>query len=265
MTEQELLQFTELAKKYEAKDQNAIKKVVQDHLHPVFQDINDGGRTAANSDSKKKIDDAEKRATDEKTRADTLQTQLTELDGKAPDVAKLRAKFEEDTKKQREEHERVVTAKDQQITRERLSNTKQQLAMKFAEKGKIDLEYASTLLVNKQEIEERLQFDEAGRPRVLKAGSKDVHIVPASGKDALDHLVEELAPTVDAKWKTSGVRRGSKTSSEPTISGAQDEGGDGDGKDSFTRIREEVAERNKQEEKSRSAGSGIDRLRGAAH
>lgn len=256
MTKEELAQFTELAKKFEAKDLEEVKTAIQTHAHPVFQDINDGGRRAANTDSDKKVKDAEKKAETEKARADKAQADLDDLNGKAPDAAVLRRKYEADLAQTRKEYEDKLTAKDREFTTERLKTAQLKLADKLDKLG-INKEYAETIVVNRDAVKNRIQFVD-GQIRVLKAGSSDVHIVPAADKDGLDHLAEELAPTIDTTWRNSKVKRGSGMTgneSDVTVGNAKE----------FDDIRKEVTGRSEAKKEAEvKAPSGIERLRGRA-
>lgn len=256
MTDEELKQFGELAKKFEAKDKEAVLKVVRADIHPVFQEINDGGRTAANTDHKTKLDALTAERDGLKTRAEKAEQDLKELDGKAPDATKLREKYETDLKAERDKHAVELTKRDQDIVGVRLEVAKQRLVEKLASEGReIDPEYASTVVVNRQDIVDRIQVTKDSPDiKVLKAGSRDLHIVPADGKDALDHLADEVAAGVADKWKGSKVRKGSGSNT-----GA---GGSGGSKDRFENIRERAKTRSEEKAKSKEQGSGLDRLSG---
>lgn len=254
MTEDELKTFGELAKKFEPKDKATVLKIVQTDIHPVFQEINDGGRTAANADLKPKLDTAEASVVTLTKRAEKAETDLKELEGKAPEVGKLREKFENELKEERKKFTEQLETKDGEILRTRLEVAKQNLVDRLASKHEVDREYASTVVVNRQDVQDRIQVDKTSPAvKVLKAGSKDLHIVPAEGKDALDHLAEEVAVGIDDKWKGSKVRKGTETQSRPGGAPAEDR---------FKATRERAAAHSSQSEAAKKAGSGLDRLGG---
>lgn len=253
MTDDELKQFGELAKKYEPKDKAAVLKIVQTDIHPVFQDINDGGRTAANADLKPRLDKATADLEAITTRATKAENDLKELEGKAPDATKLREKYEADLKQEREKHQAEINTRDSEVVNVRREVAKTKLVDRLADKYEVDREYASTVLVNRQDINDRIQVDKSSNVKVLKAGSTDLHIVPAEGRDSLDHLAEEVAGSVDAKWKSTKVRKGADSKS----------GGGGTGEASrFDAVRERAKGPSQEREAARKAGSGLDRLGG---
>jgi hypothetical protein len=91
MTDEEFKQLEELAGKFEdAKDRGRVAKAIQSKMHPVFQDINDGGRAAANKDNEQKVASLTTERDQLKTRAEKAEGDLKDLDGKAPDATKLR-------------------------------------------------------------------------------------------------------------------------------------------------------------------------------
>lgn len=251
MTEQELKQFEELAAKFETKDKDAVLKVVQAKMHPVFQDINDGGRSAANRDNEKKVTELTTERDQLKTRAEKAEQSLKDIDEKAPDVAKLRKTHEEQLEQLKQQHQQQLDAAKGETTAALLEVAAERLVDKLVKQGKIDEEYARTVLVKKDEVKNRLKVKDR-KIEVLKQGNQELTIVPAEGKDALDHLAEELAEKVDARWKVSSVRRGS------AVQGNQ--GGGGSGKTEFDEVRESVQQQSKEREKARQQGSGLERL-----
>lgn len=253
MTDEELKQFGELAKKYEAKDKDVVMKIVKDSIHPVFQDINDGGRSAANADSKKKIEDLEKKLETSDAAKTKAEADLAELEGKAPEAAKLKQKYEDEITKVRNTEKDNLSAKDKELLEERLEVAKSRLKTALG-KHKIDEEYIDTILLQRGDVLARLKPGPKGKVDVLKAGSTDLTIVPPEGKTAVDIYAEELAPTVPTRWQVSGVKKGSATSGS---SG----GGSGTG-DRFTAIREEVKAETKQKQERSAKRSGLERLSG---
>lgn len=251
MNADELKQFTELAKKFEAKDLEEVKKVVQSSMHPVFQDINDGGRAAANADNKQKLEKTQQQLDAEKQAREKAETDLKALEGKAPEATKLKEKYDAEVTLIRQQSEQKVKETEKQLLEERLEVAKAKLS-KELEDLKVDPEYASTVLVAREDVVARLKPGEKGKVDVLKAGSQDVTIVPAEGKTAVKHLAEELAEKVPDRWKTSKVKRGSGTHGSG--------GGGGSDGTIYDNIRNDVAEKTKEQKKQNQTRSGLERL-----
>lgn len=269
MTKEELEQLKELAKKYErGKDKDTVLKVISEDMHEVFQEINDGGHSAATKAAEKKLKGLEDQVEPLKKRAETAEAKLEAFDNQAPDVAKVRKTYEENEQKLRNEHaarmqqvqtehEQALQKKDQELTQSRLSIAKKTLVDKLVSVGKVDKDYAETILVNRPDVTERLNPDPAtGNVRVLKKGSKDMFIVPAEGRTDIDHLVDELAEGVEAKWKTSGAGRGSGTRGSEGGSGATN--GSLDQRFQARRDRAKAIEKGARDAKA--GGSGAERL-----
>lgn len=266
MTDDELVQFEALAKKYErGKDKERVKKIISESVHEVFQDINDGGHSAATKAKQAEIEKLETENKGLKDRADTAEGKLRAFDDQAPDVAKVRKTYEDNEARLRKEyddklreqgeaHTKALQQKDTELLESKLAFAKKNLVDKLsASKLGIDKEYAETVLLEKPEVKERLKADN-GQVKVLQRGSKDMYIVPAEGKDALDHFAEELAENVEAKWKVSGGGRGSGTHGS--------EGGSGTGNlaQRFDDTRKRVKEREEEAAKVKGNGSGLERL-----
>ncbi len=103
MTDEELVQFAALAKKYERdKDKEKVMTIVKDDLHEVFQEINDNGRSAANTAAGIKLEQAKQELTTQinnlKLEKADLDTKITELESKQPDIVKLRTGYENQVK-----------------------------------------------------------------------------------------------------------------------------------------------------------------------
>jgi len=254
MTEDELKQFQALAKKFEPKDKETVLKIVQDDIHPVFQDINDGGRAAANDANKKKLDAAETAKTTAEEARKKAEADLAELEGKAPEAAKLKQKYEDEVTKARQEAEAKLSENNKELLEERLEVAKNRLKSSLA-KLKIDEEYIETILINRGDIVARLKPCPKGKVDVLKAGSTDLTIVPPEGKSPVDVFAEELAPTVPTKWQKSGVQKGSGTSGSS--------GGSSGTGDRFTAIREEVKAETKNKQERTAKRSGLERITGS--
>lgn len=254
MTAEELTQFKALAKKYEAKDKDEVLGVLKADVHEVFQDINDGGRRAANEANKTKMDSLEAKVTTAEAAKVAAEKKVTELNGQAPDAARLKETYDRSIADLQSTHKTELEAKDGVILTERISNAKKELVTALVKAG-IDEEYASTIMVEKAEVRDRLKPGQDGKIQIMKSGS-DLPLVPPGGdKTIYNLLAEELAPTVTDRWKTSKVKRGSgNTGSE---GGADDQGAT-----TFDEIRTEVKERVESRQKSRDKSvSGLDRLR----
>lgn len=252
MTDAELEQFEALAKKFEPKDREKVIKITQSTMHPVFQEINDGGRAAANKDHEKKIGELTTESSGFKTRAEAAEGQLKLIDEKAPDVAKLRKTFDQELETERGKFQTTLSTKDQELADARLDRAVDQLINELAASPHaVDRDYAETVLAKKADVRSRLIAD--GKVvRVLKQGSTEMHIVPAEGRTAIQHLADELAETVDAKWKTAGKSRGSGTKGS--------EGGSNSKGERYEEIRKETAARTKTRAEARESGSGLERL-----
>lgn len=266
MTEEELKQFKELAKKYErGKDKEAVTKVFSDDIHEVFQDVHDKGHSAATAAKQKDVDALSNQLTTARSTAEELQRKLDGIK-EAPDIATMRQKFEEDERnlrkqqdeslaKQKQEFEGKLQEKDGIIINTRLSVAKKDLVGHLvSDKLSIDPDYANTVLIAKPEVTSRLKVNDDGSVQVLKKGSTDMFIVPADGRTALDHLAEELAEGVDAKWKVSGAGRGSGTN------GSQGGNATGSVADRMEAARTRVKDAEKTTATAKAAGSGLERL-----
>lgn len=266
MTKEELEQFRALAKKYtRGTDKEEVIKIISEDIHEVYQEVNDRGHGAATKSKQADIDDLSTKLTTEKTRAEDLDRQLKAIK-EAPDIAAMREKYEADEKRLRNEHAQALQkqegefkgqlqVKEQALLDTRLDVAKRSLVAQLADsKIGVDQEYAHTVLVEKPEVKGRLKVDPDGTIKVLKKGSQDMYIVPAEGRTALEHLAEELAEGVEAKWKGSGTGRGSGT--EGSVGGA----GAGSTTQLFEDTRARVKEREKAQAASRASGSAHERL-----
>lgn len=256
MNDTELKQFQDLAKKYEpGKDKEKVSKIVQDDLHEVFQDINDGGRTAANNENKTKLTAAEQARDKFKTDFERVDKQLKELDGKAPDAAALRKVHQEEVDKLENGHKQVLSSKEAEVLQANLELARERLTDRL-DRLKVDREYSKTVLTQRDDVRSRLvperTSDGKVRVRVLRKDSKELDIVPATGKDPLDHFAEELAATVDPKWKNSGVKRGSETKGT--------EGGAGTSNDRFEQARARAKAKGEEKTAARKEGTALERL-----
>lgn len=262
MTPEELTQFTELAKKYEAgKDKEAVLKVVKEHAHEVFQDINDGGRSAANKDNEKKLGEKDTEITRIKLELTDAQTKLQEAEKKTPDLTQLRTKYEADIQKLQADHTKALQEKDQLLLDREIDQARDTL-VDALEKAGVDREYASAVLVQRPEVKGRLKHrPDDKKVGVLKKGETELFLVPTESKTAVELLADELAQNVHVKWKTSSVKGGTNTGGSGGTGGGG-AGGGGSSADRFEKIRQEEANRSKQSEAARSRPTGIERLRG---
>lgn len=266
MTEDELKQFVELAKKYErGKDKAAVVKAISEHAHEAFQDIHDTGHSAATSAKNTEIKTLEGQVLDFKTRAETAETKLKGIDEKSPDIAKVRETYEAAEKKLREEHQAHVNtltqqqqdalkAKDKALLDLQLKQATGQLVKKLADSklGVVE-DYAETILINKDDVKSRLVPQPDGSVKVLKKGSTDLFIVPTDDQTALDIFAQELAEGVDDRWKGSGSGRGSGSKGSEGGSGAPLA-------EKFENTRKRVGEKEKEAAKSKESGSALERL-----
>lgn len=261
MTPDELKQFGELAKKFEPADKDAVLKIVKDDIHPVFQDINDGGRTAANVANDTKIKTITKERDDALVKVQKAEKDLADLNGQAPDAAKLRKKYEDDVAIAREEFAKKENTLKAQLRDTRKDGHLDKLVDLLADPTgpyQIDRDYASTILIKKPEVVSRLAVDDDGKLTVFKQGSTELPMVPPTdGKKTLLHLVaDDVVTGVDAKWKVSGVKRGSGTKGSG--------GGDSDKGDKakvYDNIRTEVQKKEKAGTERNNKPSGYEKLR----
>lgn len=261
MTPDELKQFGELAKKFEPADKDAVLKIVKDDIHPVFQDINDGGRSAANLANDTKVKAVTKERDDALAKVTKAEKDLADLNGQAPDAAKLRKKYEEDVATAREDFLKKETVLKAQLRDTRKDSHLDKLVDILADPTgpyQIDREYATTILIKKPEVVSRLAVDDDGKLTVFKQGSTELPLVPPTdGKKTLLHLVaDDVVTGVEAKWKVSGVKRGSGTKG----SGAGDVDKGEKGK-VFANIRREVETKEKAGAERNKGPSGYDKLR----
>lgn len=258
MNAEELKQFGELAKKFEPADKDAVLKIVKDDIHPVFQDINDGGRTAANTANATKTAKLEKDLADANAKAAKIQKDLDDLNGQAPDAAKLRQKYETEIAAERQRAEDATKALKNQLKDTRKDVHLGKLVDVLERDYQVDREYAETILIKKPEVADRIVVDDDGKLTVLKKGTTDIPLVPPSeGKKTLLHLLaDDVMPTVENKWKTSKVNRGSGTQGSGGGGGEKEEG-----KAVFAGIRTKMAEKEKAGAEGRTKATGYEKLR----
>lgn len=255
MTDAELTQFKELAKKFEDKDKDQVLSVLKADIHPVFQEINDGGRAAANKDSDRKLATQKGELDQFKTRAETAETQLTELNGKAPDAAKIKDTYERQLQDQKKEYDTSLTKKDELLLAEKMTTATTALADKLEKLG-IDREYATTIVVNRQDVRDRIKPQLDGETQILKKGSDLPLVSPGDGKTVIDLLSAELESTVEPKWRTSKVVRGSGTTGNQG-------GGDSQPANIYETIRSDTKARTEAKAKDQQTRTtGLERLRG---
>lgn len=260
MNAEELKQFGELAKKFEPADKDAVLKIVKDDIHPVFQDINDGGRAAANVAAQAKITKAEGERDTALAKVTKAEQDLADLNGQAPDAAKLRKKYEDDLKLAREDWDKKEVAYKNQLRDTRKDTNLDKLVDILADPTgpyQVDREYATTVLIKKDDVKGRVLVDDDGKLTVLKEGTTDIPLVPPSeGKKTLLHLLaDDVIKTVDTKWKSSKVNRGSGTQGSGGGTGAEDK------KAQFTEIRKGVSEKEKVGAERLKQPTGYEKLR----
>lgn len=247
----ELEQLTELAKKFEGANIDAVHGIIQQHMHPVFQRINDGGRTAANADNKAKIDAAEAKVTDVGAKLAKALKDLQELTDKTPDVANLRREYEQRIVDLTAAHKAEIESRDQLIVNGHRSRAVQEFVGALSAEFDVDAEYARDVLSVRSDILDRIRVGTDGKVSVLQKGQKELTITPAEGRTAMHHLAEEVASGVADKWKVTNVDRG------PSITGTGSEGG----KNRFDQIRETVKTKDKKTS-TLVASPGLARLKG---
>jgi hypothetical protein len=250
LTDAELATMSELAKKADKEDLPKVKALIQKDLHPVFQEINDGGRSAANAEAATKLAKAEEKATEAISKAAKAEADLKELREKNPDAAEQIRKAEEKVERAKEKAKEERDQLEGQLSSEREARAVSDLVKELIAAG-VDPEYAGTVMAEKREIRDRIRIKD-GKVEVLQKGNKELTITPADGRTAIDHLAEELVKDVADKWKTSNVSRG------PAFDGLGN-GGTGTG-NKYDQIRE--AAKAAGEADNRSGTEGIARLRG---
>lgn len=224
MSPEELKQFEELAAKFtpdnelpspgdpntKKKERDIVREIVHGKLHPVFQEINDGGRRAANEEAKTRYATLEQQYNNEKKTREALDAQLRELNGKAPEAAKLQEKYENDLKTTRAEYETKLTAAQRAEFDARVDHSVDLVVLDLIELG-VKRPYARTVMAKDEALRSRIAIMPNGKPGVLKAGEKDVFLVPPDGKSVWRLLAEELAPKVENDWKDAKTKSGSGT------------------------------------------------------
>lgn len=262
MTPDELKQFGELAKKFEPADKDAVVKIVKDDIHPVFQDINDGGRSAANLANETKVKAVTKERDDALAKVKKAEGDLEALNGQAPDAAKLRLKYEQDLAAARTDFEGKEKVLKAQLKDTRKDTNLSKLVDILADPTgayQVDRDYAETVLIKKDEVVSRVLIDDDGKLTVTKKGAPDIPLVPPSdGKKTLLHLLaDDAVAGLDPKWKTSKVKRGSSTQG----SGGGESTDTTEGKKLYEGIRETVGKKEKAGAERAKGPSGYEKLR----
>lgn len=255
LTPEQKKKFQDLAAELNLEtDRDEVLQIVQTNFHPVFQEINDRGRTAANQANAPKLKAAEDKAKAIEEQLKAAQDSLKALEGKTPEVTELRTKFQKDIDKLEADHKTALEAVQSQLRREREERAELDLVSEL-EDQLIDKEYAKTVLVKRADVKKRLRYNDDGTVSVLKNGSEEATIVPADDKSPLFYLAQELAPNVPAKFKTSKVRRGAGTKGSA--------GGPADGNNTvFDNIRKQEENRDKREGIA-DPTAGLQRLQGS--
>ncbi len=231
LSDAELATFEELAAKFEVVQLDRVLGIVQNKLHPVFQRINDGGRTAANEANRVKLAELQSKHDAAAAKITALEGEVTELKAKTPEAKELIRQHEEKLAAAKTETARLLAEKDALIKTERFDRAMRDFDDALIEQG-VDPDYARTVLVKKDEYRDRVRVSDDGKVSILQKGNQELTITPAEGKTAFQHLAEEVAATVEDKWKTTTVQRG------PKMKGSI--GGDATGKEHFDALRSAV-------------------------
>lgn len=259
MTEDELKQFTELAKKYEPANRDTVTAVIRESAHEVFQEINDGGRAAANRDNQAKLDKATTDLATATTERDKAVEDLKAVGDKIPAAAELRKTYEEDLRKANDQFAVKEVELKNQLKAERHRTVVNSLVDKLVFDHAIDREYAQTIIAQRQDINARISVDEGNKTTVYKEGTTDIPLVaPNDDTTVIDLLATQVAAKVEPKWKTSKVKRGSNNRG----SGGEEAVDQGDATE-YDAIRKQVQERNDSaRDSNNSRKSGHERLAG---
>jgi len=253
LTEQELAQFAELAKKFEMPQLDTVKGLVQTHLHPVFQAINDGGRAAANQTNKQRLEELTGQVTQLTEQKSALDGEIRSLRDKSPDVKELTLRHEQALADLKQQHTtELATMRGQLVTSHRGRAVADLVAELTSDKFKVDPEYANTVIAQRPDVLNRLKVGQDGTTSVLQQGQQELTITPAPGRTAIGHLAEELAGTIDDRWKRSGVDRGPNATPGGAAESAR-----------FEQLRSSVRATDEARQAAKqNAQSGLARLRG---
>ena len=255
MTDEELTQFTALAKKFEPKDKDKIVTVLKADMHPVFQEVHDQGHSAATTKGKTDLKTATDKLTAAETKVTELEGQLEALGGKAPDLQALQKSHDKQLQDLKDKHKAKLETLQGELDTARIEFAQEQLVTELVGKYNVDQEYADTILAKKPEITKRFKFNEAKKLEVLQNG-KDIPFAETDGQTGVKLLAAELAPTIDKKWINSKVNRGSG------LRGTA--GGDTGGNRYDDAMKEVEAKGKAKDEAAKTRTSGLDRLGGRA-
>ncbi len=251
LSTEEITQLTELAKKFEPANTDAVHSIVQTHFHPVFQRINDGGRAAANADNKAKLEEKENLVRTTQGLLDKAKEDLKLLTEKTPEVAVLRREYEEKIRGLEATHKTQLEERDRLVVQGHQDRAVSDFVSTITTLG-VDAEYARTVLASRADIKSRIRVKD-GKVEVLQAGQQELTITPAANKTSIDHLAEEVFGTVGDKWKVSKISgRGPKTDASGNLP---------NGTNKFDAIREAEKSRAKESEK-KDQRPALARLRG---
>lgn len=184
-----------------------IAKSLRAHAREVWQvAYNDGHRSGAGS-KRRDVEEAEKSLATVQGDLDKANQRIKELEDSQPDLAQIRDAHRQEVEELKAKQLAELEERNQSITSERLRNARSRLAYKLEHEQGVDPEYASTIIVGRDEVQRRLTFNDDGSLVVLQQG-KDIELVPTDKSDSLSLLAEELAQGVDPRWLTSKAGRG---------------------------------------------------------
>jgi hypothetical protein len=205
---------------------------LQKGAQPFFQAIFDKGHGAATVKATAKETELTGRITALETERDAAVTRATDAEKKVPEIATIRAQYDEQIKTLKEKHKTELQTRDETAKSQRIEQAKQStinaLVTMGVDKDKAELE------VEKEFKLGRFVASENGVD-VYQTG-KQIPLAPADGKTGIDLLADEINQRVEAKWKRADVDRGT---------GAE-KGGATQPANQFEKIRQEVKERQKQ-------------------
>ena len=257
MNAEELKQWEELTAKFEPTNKDAVLTAIREKAHDVFQDINDGGRAAANRDNQVKIEKAEKDLKDAQDLLEKVKSDYAILEKKTPELADARKAYEEDLRKAQTQFEQKELELKGLLQKERHKNAVTQLVDRLVRDHAVDREYAEAVLAQKPALLERISVDEkTGKVTVYKEGTTDIPLVaPNDETSVIDLLAKQVAEKVDPKWKSSKVKRGSGTRGSGGDEAVETEEGS-----EYEAIRKERQEIEKTKSDTTSRRGGLERL-----
>lgn len=197
-------------------DRAAVVTALQAEAHAIYQAVFDKGHSTATAAARAEKERIEGVVAGLQTQLEQRDKTIKELQDKAPDVATVRAQFEQQILKLQADHKDALKAKDEEIQGERRARTFGDLRTKLISKG-VDPDYAD-VLTGKAEVQKRVRFNKAGEAEVLQADS-EVPLQAGKGQTAIDLFADELQKATPAKFLTSNGDRGSGTENGTGTSG----------------------------------------------